>query len=268
MDFVDIFCGIGTIRMGMEKAGHQCIYSIEWDKYKRTIYKTIFGEEPSGSDIAYVQTNDIPESDCWCFGFPCTDISIAGNKKGLSGDRSGLFFTVCQLLREKKNKPRILLIENVKNLFSVNNGWDFYRILIELDEIGYDAEWELINSAEVVPQNRERVYIVGHLREKPWNRVFPIGKNAKLSYKTCEKKKEVSPCLRAKSGGSDIDEVYISNNGKWRSLTWQEKWRLQSIPETIIQKVSESKISKTRLCIAAGDACTVDVIYEIAKKLY
>jgi DNA (cytosine-5)-methyltransferase 1 len=267
MDFVDIFCGIGTIRMGMECAGHRCVYSIELDKFKRAMHKVIFGQEPEGGDINNVRANDIPDSGCWCFGFPCTDVSIAGKQKGLSGNRSGLFYRVCEKLKEKENKPEKLFIENVKNLLSINGGWDFYRILSELDEIGYDAEWNVIDSAQVVPQHRERVYIIGHLRGKPWTRVFPIREDGQISPKSCGKERQIANCLRAKQGGSDIEEVYISESGRIRGLTWKECWRLQSIPEEVIKRIASNEFSKTRLRMAAGDSCTVNVIYEIAKKL-
>ena len=163
--------------MGMEQAGHKCVYSVEWDKHKRKIYSIIFGKEPEGADIRAVRPSDIPRADVWCFGFPCQDISVAGKQLGLQGGRSGLFYEVCRLLQDKdeKDKPRYLLIENVKNLFSVNRGWDFFNLLYTLDEIGYDAEWQLLNTADFgVPQNRERVFVIGHLRGKCSAKVFPV----------------------------------------------------------------------------------------------
>ena len=78
MNFIDMFCGMGTVRMGFEQAGHECVYSIEWDKHKRRIYEVIFGHEPEASDICTVRGSDLPISDCWCFGAPCQDFSIAG----------------------------------------------------------------------------------------------------------------------------------------------------------------------------------------------
>lgn len=130
LDFVDLFCGMGTIRMGMEQAGHKCVYSVEWDKHKRKIYSIIFGKEPEGADIRAVRHTDIPRSDVWCFGFPCQDISVAGKQLGLAGGRSGLFYEVCGLLQDtpEEDRPKYLLIENVKNLLSVNNGWDFLNL--------------------------------------------------------------------------------------------------------------------------------------------
>ncbi|MDG1633963.1 DNA (cytosine-5-)-methyltransferase [Bacillus cereus] len=184
LTFIDLFAGIGGFRLGMERAGHKCIGYVEWDKFARKSYEAIHNTEGEWTvnDINDVNPGEIPAADVWCFGFPCTDISIAGPQKGLSGARSGLFYKTIELLKsqKEKDKPKYLFIENVKNLFSVNGGWDFARILISLDEAGYDAEWQLLNSKDFgVPQNRERVFIIGHSRNKCGREVFPIGGNNK-----------------------------------------------------------------------------------------
>lgn len=128
---------------------------------------------------------DIPKADCWCFGFPCQDISVAGKQAGFQGNRSSLFFRVMYLVGQLKeeDKPTYLFIENVKNLLSVNGGWDFARLLIEMEQWGYDAEWQVLNSKDFgVPQNRERCFIIGHLRGRSTSKIFPIegtdGKNS------------------------------------------------------------------------------------------
>ena len=129
------------------------------------------------NDIRRVYAGDIPKADCWCFGFPCQDISVAGKQVGFQGNRSSLFFRVMYLVGqlEEENKPTYLFIENVKNLLSVNGGWDFARLLIEMDREGYDAEWQVLNSKDFgVPQNRERCFIVGHLRGRSTSKIFPI----------------------------------------------------------------------------------------------
>ena len=120
---------------------------------------------------------DIPKADCWCFGFPCQDISVAGKQAGFQGNRSSLFFRVMYLVGqlEEESKPAYLFIENVKNLLSVNGGWDFARLLIEMEQSGYDAEWQVLNSKDFgVPQNRERCFIIGHLRSRSTAEVFPV----------------------------------------------------------------------------------------------
>lgn len=178
MTFIDLFAGVGGFRKGLELAGHKCLGFCEYDKFAVQSYRAIHKTEGEwyAKDIREVRADDIPRADMWCAGFPCQDISVAGKQLGFRGKRSSLFFTVTGLVRdlEEKDKPAILFFENVKNLLSVNRGVDFARLLIELDKIGYDAEWSLINSADVVPQNRERMFLIGHLRGRDRQQVFPI----------------------------------------------------------------------------------------------
>lgn len=190
MTFLDLFSGIGGFRLAMEQAGHVCVGHCEIDKYANESYIAMHKPrecEWYADDITRVRAEDMPRAECWCFGFPCQDISIAGKQQGFAGQRSSLFFTVTSLIRgqTEENKPSCLLIENVKNLLSINGGVDFARLLMELDEIGYDAEWALLNTSDVLPQNRERIFIVGHLRGRSTRKVFPIGADGKrlISYK-------------------------------------------------------------------------------------
>jgi DNA (cytosine-5)-methyltransferase 1 len=206
MTFLDFFAGIGGFRRGMEMAGHKCVGFCEFDKFAVMSYTSMHlitdeqreylstlpvkerqkeilkSEYRNGewyaNDIRTVNAGDIPGADCWCFGFPCQDISVAGKQVGFYGNRSSLFFRVMYLLgqQEEEKRPTYLLIENVKNLLSVNGGWDFARLLIEMDRNGYDAEWQVLNSKHYgVPQNRERVFIVGCLRGRGGREVFPFG---------------------------------------------------------------------------------------------
>ena len=205
MKFIDFFAGIGGFRKGMELAGHECVGFCEFDKFATASYismhllteeqrktledipikkrqKEILKEEYRNgewyaNDIRRVYAGDIPKADCWCFGFPCQDISVAGKQVGFQGNRSSLFFRVMYLVGQLKeeDKPTYLFIENVKNLLSVNGGWDFARLLIEMEQRGYDAEWQVLNSKDFgVPQNRERCFIIGHLRGRSTSKVFPI----------------------------------------------------------------------------------------------
>lgn len=205
MKFIDFFAGIGGFRKGMELAGHECVGFCEFDKFATASYismhlltdeqrkaledipikqrqKEILKEEYRNgewyaNDVRRVYAGDIPKSDCWCFGFPCQDISVAGKQAGFQGNRSSLFFRVMYLVGQLKeeDKPTYLFIENVKNLLSVNGGWDFARLLIEMDAGGYDAEWQVLNSKDFgVPQNRERCFIIGHLRGRSTAKIFPI----------------------------------------------------------------------------------------------
>lgn len=205
MKFVDFFSGIGGFTKGMELAGHECVGHCEFDKYAEASYRSMhtitdkqreylmtlsikqrqkeilkdeyLNGEWYANDVRRVISDDIPRAKCWCFGFPCQDISIAGKQRGFKGNRSSLFFRITALLKQlsEEDRPKYLFIENVRNLLSVNRGFDFARLLVELDEIGYDAEWQVINSKHHgVPQNRKRVFIIGHLRGAGGREVFPI----------------------------------------------------------------------------------------------
>lgn len=270
MKFIDFFAGIGGFRRGMELAGHECVGFCEFDKFATASYismhlltdeqrkalkdipikkrqKEILKEEYRNgewyaNDIRRVYAGDIPKADCWCFGFPCQDISVAGKQAGFQGNRSSLFFRVMYLVGQLKeeDKPTYLFIENVKNLLSVNGGWDFARLLIEMERHGYDAEWQVLNSKDFgVPQNRERCFIIGHLRGRSASKVFPIegtdGKNSVslnlfgcLNGRNSQRDRVYSddglaPTISTKPGGNTepkvsilFDTSYIGQDGKVR----------------------------------------------------
>ena len=235
MRFIDWFAGVGGFRRGMELAGHECAGFCEFDKFATASYismhlltdaqrkaleelpvkkrqKEILKDEYRNgewyaNDIRRVYAWDIPKADCWCFGFPCQDISVAGKQLGFQGNRSSLFFRVMYLVGQLKeeDKPTYLFIENVKNLLSVNGGWDFARLLIEMDKGGYDAEWQVLNSKDFgVPQNRERCFIIGHLRGRSTAKVFPVeGTNRENSVSL-----NLFGCLNGRN--SQRDRVYSS----------------------------------------------------------
>ncbi len=186
-----MFAGVGGFRSGLEKAGHECVGYIEWDKYARKSYQAIYNTEGefTANDIREVKGIELPNVDLWTFGSPCQDISIAGKQDGLiNGKRSSMFFEIIRLLKERiggeKKMPTYLIMENVKALLSSNGGRDFARVLIEMDQVGYDVEWAVLNSSDVVPQNRERAYIIGHLREASTRQVFPITRKGSTTAKT------------------------------------------------------------------------------------
>lgn len=180
MNFVDFFAGIGGIRLGLEQAGHKCVGFCEFDKYARTAYKAMYDTEGEweSHDVRTTKSYDVPAADLWCFGFPCQDISVAGKQKGLQeGERSGLFYEIMRLLagRRQEDRPRWLLVENVKNLLSIGNGFDFARLLLEVGGYGYSLQWDTLNSKDYgVPQNRERVFIVCYLGDISGREIFPL----------------------------------------------------------------------------------------------
>lgn len=158
------------------------------------------------NDIRAVNAGNIPKADIWCFGAPCQDFSIAGSRKGLEGDRSSLVREVFRIVSELKeeDRPQYLIYENVKGMLSSNKGWDFASILVEMEALGYDIEYQLLNSKHYgVPQNRERVFIIGHLRGRGTRKVFPIGETDGIYNSTRENEEihEIASCLT--SGGND-----------------------------------------------------------------
>ena len=179
MNFLDLFAGIGGFRLGMERAGHTCVGYCEIDKFARLSYQAIHNTE---GEIDYRDITEVTDEefrklkgtvDVICGGFPCQAFSIAGKQLGFEDVRGTLFYEIVRAAKEIK--PRYLFLENVRNLLSHDKGKTFTTMLTILDELGYDAEWQVLNSKNFgVPQNRERVFIIGHLRGECTSRVFPI----------------------------------------------------------------------------------------------
>ncbi len=170
--FIDLFAGIGGMRIAFEEAGGHCVYSNEWNKYSQQTYFANFGEQPDG-DITQVDAATIPDHDILVAGFPCQPFSIAGvSKKQSLGRATGfedktqgtLFFDVCRILKAKR--PKAFLLENVKNLKSHDRGHTFQVITESLDELKYDVYHAVIDGQNFVPQHRERILIVGFDRER------------------------------------------------------------------------------------------------------
>lgn len=180
MKFLDLFAGIGGFRLGLESAGHECVGFCEIDKFARASYKAIHNTEGEVElhDITKVTDEEWRKLrgtvDIICGGFPCQAFSIAGKRKGfLDETRGTLFFEIARATKEIK--PPLLFLENVKGLLSHDKGRTFRTILSTLDELGYDAEWQVLNSKDFgVPQNRERVFIIGHLRGERTRQILPI----------------------------------------------------------------------------------------------
>lgn len=178
MKFLDLFAGIGGFRLGMESAGHECVGFCEIDKFARASYQAIHDTkgEIELHDITTVSDEfirGVGRVDIICGGFPCQAFSIAGNRRGFEDTRGTLFFEIARFASILK--PRYLFLENVKGLLNHDRGNTFEVILSALDELGYDVEWQVLNSKNFgVPQNRERVFIIGHLRGERTRNVFPI----------------------------------------------------------------------------------------------
>ncbi|HGS8594212.1 DNA cytosine methyltransferase [Enterococcus faecalis] len=237
MKFLDLFAGIGGFRLGMESAGHECIGFCEMDKFARTSYKAIHDTtgEVEMHDITTISDEfirGIGSVDVICGGFPCQAFSIAGKRKGFEDTRGTLFFEIARFASILR--PRYLFLENVKGLLNHEGGATFETILRALDELGYDVEWQVLNSKDYVPQNRERVFIIGHLRGERTRKVFPLerknGTTAKNNIKPINNSKKtrellnfdstnrfydvngISPCLNTMQGGDREPKIVVVGN--------------------------------------------------------
>ena len=221
MKFLDLFAGIGGFRLGMESAGHECIGFCEIDKFARASYKAIHDTkgEIELHDITAVSDESIRRIgrvDIICGGFPCQAFSIAGNRRGFEDTRGSLFFEIARFASILR--PKYLFLENVKGLLNHDGGATFETILGALDELGYNVEWENINSKNFgVPQNRERVLIIGHLRGECTRRVFPLSKSGQQATSI---KEQYSNTITTRYGNSQGAGAYIveSKSQKVRSI--------------------------------------------------
>ena len=212
--FIDLFAGIGGMRIAFERNGGDCVYSNEWNKYSQQTYFANFGEQPDG-DITKVDARIIPNHDILVAGFPCQPFSIAGvSKKQSLGRATGfedktqgtLFFDVCRILKAKR--PKAFLLENVKNLKSHDKGHTFQVITESLDELDYEVFYQILDGQNYVPQHRERILIVGFDRKR-------YGRNIDFSFNItpCDPK----PCLRDILE-ENVDERYTLSDKLWEYL--------------------------------------------------
>jgi DNA (cytosine-5)-methyltransferase 1 len=287
MRIASLFAGIGGFDLGIKQAipSSEIVFASEIDKAARTIYQNHFGSETLYGDIKNIEAEQIPDIDMLVGGFPCQPFSLAGKRGGFKDTRGTLFYEIARVCEAKR--PKTLFLENVKGLLSHDNGRTFGKILVVLDELGYDVEWQVLNSKYFgVPQNRERVFIVGHLRGSGGRQVFPIRQNEK----TCNQKTrqvhdiartltkrgyaawngsyvfvpDVARCLTGggHSGGLHSDMTIIPEKENIRRLTPIECERLQGFPDNWTAGVSDTARYR---CL--GNAVTVSVIRSIAERL-
>ena len=313
MKYFSLFSGIGGFELGVQQAyiksknsPHSegrtpqlsgcpfCVGFSEIDKYAIQIYKKHFSTHKEYGDVSNITWSDVEDFELLCGGFPCQAFSIAGKRKGFSDTRGTLFFEIAQAAQEKQ--PRLLFFENVKGLLSHDKGKTFGTILNTLDELGYDLQWQVLNSKNFgVPQNRERVFIIGHLRGTRRPEVFPIGEsNGDSIPRNPETKKQLANTITGKYGTGNargthittteltgvtyaLDACYskednrpdnksnrprILDSGKIRRLTPTECERLQGFKDGWTEGISDTQRYK---CL--GNAVTVNVIEAIAEKL-
>lgn len=212
--FIDLFAGIGGMRIAFERAGGHCVYSNEWNKYSQQTYFANFGEQPEG-DITQVAASSIPDHDILVAGFPCQPFSIAGvSKKNSLGRATGfedktqgtLFFDVCRILKEKR--PKAFMLENVKNLCSHDKGRTFKVILESLEELDYSVFYSVLDGQNYVPQHRERILIVGFDCKK-------YGKNVQFNFDLTPRFPK--PVMRDILE-ENVDEKYTLSDQLWTYL--------------------------------------------------
>ncbi len=178
--FIDLFAGIGGIRLGFESVGGQCVFSSEFDEDACKTYEANFGEYPSG-DITKINAEDIPDFDILLGGFPCQAFSIIGKKEGFANETCGtLFFDIERILKAKR--PSAFMLENVRNLVAHDNGNTFKVIREHLEALGYTVHAKVLNALDYgVPQKRERIIIVGFLKDIPFEFPKPVSESDRLS---------------------------------------------------------------------------------------
>lgn len=178
--FIDLFAGIGGIRLGFESVGGQCVFSSEFDEDACKTYEANFGEHPSG-DITKINADDIPDFDILLGGFPCQAFSIIGKKEGFANETCGtLFFDIERILKVKR--PSAFMLENVRNLVAHDNGNTFKVIREHLEALGYTVHAKVLNALDYgVPQKRERIIIVGFLKDIPFDFPKPVCESERLS---------------------------------------------------------------------------------------
>lgn len=220
MKCFSMFSGIGGFELGIKhkRPKYKWVGYSEIDKYANKIYKKHFPKHKNYGDATKIDPRILPEFDLLCGGFPCQAFSIAGKRLGFKDTRGTLFYEIARIIKIKR--PQYLFLENVKGLLNHSNGRTFTTILATLDELGYDAEWQVLNSKYYgVPQNRERVFIIGHLRGKSTRQIFPITKSSKKIDKEREFQEPVASTLTSAQEkiGRGMNMIKINNNEHYGS---------------------------------------------------
>lgn len=282
---IDLFSGIGGFSLGFQRAGYHFTehYFSEIKKEAIANYKHNFPNATYIGNINAIQPADFTGIDIITFGTPCQNFSIVGRKEGLKGSKSSIIYQAIALIAQLK--PNFFIWENVKGVFSSNSGADFWAILKEFANIGgYTIEWQLLNSSWVQAQNRERIFLVGHLTGRSESRIFPFTEDDFLSKSGEESKSQtpISGTLKA-NGNLNQDDTYIvygstlkkqnedDTNSKIRVLTEVERERLQGFPDNWTQYGDYGgivkPISRRQRYKLIGNAVTVDIVEMIAKRL-
>ena len=299
--FIDLFAGIGGIRLPFQELGGECVFSSEIDKFAKATYQSFYGDMPHG-DITAIPPYEIPKFDILLAGFPCQPFSQAGQKQGFNDTRGTMFFHIEKILRS--HMPKAFLLENVKGLRNHDGGKTFSVILETLESIGYTVKSQVLAAKDFnLPQNRERIYIIGFLNKKHADKFDfpkPIEKTIKLGHileKKVDPKYTISDKLweghqrrkemhAAKGNGfgyslfngkseyvntisaryyKDGSEILIEQIGKNpRKVTPLEAARLQGFPDDIVINAQKAGVSDVQLYKQLGNSVAVSVIRHLS----
>ena len=294
MKIIDLFSGIGGFSLGFQRAGYNFTehYFSEIDKHAIANYKYNFPNAKHIGNIKTIQPANLAGADIITFGSPCQDFSLAGKRAGLKGSKSSLIEYAIALIANIR--PSVFIWENVKGTFSSNAGADFWAIMQAFANLGdYTIEWQLLNTSWVLPQNRERIYLIGHLAGRSEPRVFPITEDDFFTTEKAQIQSQTAICTTLKASGSmRPEDTYIipkeantlTGGGKSgglhsdmtviggvRRLTEIECERLQGFPDNFTQYGDYNgiikPIVKTQRYKLIGNAVTVDIVELIAKRL-
>jgi len=288
MNLLDLFSGIGGFHLGLERAGFKInSFNSEINKYANQVYKNNFKNSTYVGSVADVRGSDLPRINAITFGSPCQDFSLAGKQKGMGGERSSLILEAIRLVKECR--PDFFIWENVKGTFSSNSGEDFAAILQAFTNIGgYRLEWQLLNTKWFLPQNRERVYLVGYTSNKSGGQIFPITresngviKNNKINIGSARTRKYMNQAqkleIRNDNSTNTLTSVQKDNYvlgysrdqfiNSIRKLTPLECERLQGFPDDWTKFGTEGLISNTQRYKMCGNAVTVDVVEAVGKQI-
>lgn len=213
MKFIDLFAGIGGFRYALESLGCECVFSSEWDKYCQESYKLNFNDTPYG-DITKIDEKDIPSFDILCGGFPCQPFSVSGKQKGFSDTRGTLFFDIARIVAY--HKPKVILLENVKNLKAHNDGATFEVISNTLNELNYNIYYKVLNAKNFeLPQNRERITIICIRKDiDSGNFKFPNGSDKFVTISDIKESDDKTEKYLLKRNDIHIDQEKLKNAKK------------------------------------------------------
>lgn len=263
--FIDLFAGIGGIRLGFEDVGGQCVFSSEWDKYAQKTYEANFGEIPHG-DITKITPSEIPQFDILLAGFPCQPFSQAGLKKGFEDTRGTLFFDIAKII--DYHKPNVVFLENVKNLAGHDQGRTLKVIIQTLQDLDYKVFHKILNAKDFgLPQNRARIYIICFKENIDFEFPDPIPLKFTMTDVFNNKcNRDIGYTLRVGGKGSGINDrrnwdAYLVD-GKVRIITHEEGKRMMGFPDDFVFPVT-----KTQALKQLGNSVAVPVIKALAKKI-